>query len=97
MQQLSTYFLNYISSDVPGQNNLSGQRDKTVLDVACKQHNIAYSEINNQAERNKAALELAEKAEQTAKAKNSLSGERINKCIFGNKRYQIKSKIWDKT
>lgn len=61
-----------------------GNSGINLLDFACKQHDIAYFRTNIQTERNKADFELADKAWQKVKAKDSSFGEQINAFLVTN-------------
>ena len=61
-----------------------GDQGINALDSACKEHDIAYSESNDTSVRNQADLQLAEKAWERVKAKDSSLGERINALLVTN-------------
>lgn len=54
------------------------------LDRACKEHDIAYSKSKDITTRNQADLQLAEKAWQRVKAKDSKLGERVGAWFVTN-------------
>lgn len=54
------------------------------LDRACKEHDIAYSKSKDTSVRNQADTQLAEKAWQRVKSKDSKLGERINAWFVTN-------------
>lgn len=61
-----------------GDNGING------LDAACKVHDIAYSKTKDIIQRNQADKELAEKAWERVKSKDSTWGEKLNAYLVTN-------------
>lgn len=69
---------------------LRGDKGINPLDAACRVHDIAYDQNTNIHERHKADRELAEKARERVKSKDSTVGEKINAYLVSN---AMKSKV----
>lgn len=61
-----------------------GDQGINSLDRACLDHDVFYSKFKNTSDRNKADLQLAERAWERVKAKDSKFGERINAWLVTN-------------